>query len=413
MSVRAIKGAVIAAIAIVAAVLFWTTRQPEDGVGEIPDATAERPTVSDPAAPAASATATASERSDWFPDLSDSNGLTSPGTGRMLDTFGCDVDRLRDRYSLLRAPDGQEDNTELARLLSVLNASGDAEMLLAASRLGYLADIRRDGAAIPAERARALKRALATDPLHQAVLWDASQLCGVLPSPDYCEESWFRANLETVLGGNGAYWVREAVRRYRDDNAEGALAAVRRASSAPEFDNYVIEHTRILERALSAASDMDYMDRTLTAFAMSVGLFATENRGILTVCNNEADLNPEWRDACLELASRFLADGRTLGSREIGAQLQISLYRQSGQDELREAAEATLASLGDAGLDDVDDDIVSVMLTDERVLGAFLDEFEASDELAAVEWAKSEVGRLKEDPAYDPCPADPRTVIVE
>ena len=46
------------------------------------------------------------------------------------------------------------------------------------------------------------------------------------------------------------------------------------------------------------------------------------------------------------------------------------------------------------------------MLTDERVLSLFLEEFESGDEFSAMRFAREEVERLKQDPNYHPCPPE-------
>ncbi len=405
MSRRKLTSAIFAATVVVAALVLWTTRHPQQQTAPSTEANLDAQSVPGSHAVQTSRAEHSEESRDWFPDLSDTGDSSTPGSDGVRDSFHCDMDRIRARFSLLNSRgDTAEGIQTLKEVLSVLNASGDAELLLAASHLDYLVEHLGDDAAEGAIREPNLARALAADPLHPAALWNAANLCGSEPELGICQSSWLQTNIETVLGGNGEYWAREAVYRYRVGDSQGAFAAIQRASAAPEFENFVAGHARLIERALSTAQDIDYQERAVTAIAMSLGLMDAGNLGLLTVCGTESENDPEWRAACLNLASRFLADGRTFHSREVGARLQVRLYTMSGEDELANAAQETRAWLDNADLDDADDDVLSVLLTDERVIRGFLDEFEAGDEISATAWTKDEVARLKQDPAYSPCP---------
>ncbi len=304
MNRRAIGVAMTVVIAIVAAVLFWTTRQQEQAVVETAETISERPTVSEPAVPEPTAPATATEHSEWFPDLSHSNSQSAPGTADLRDTFGCDISRLFDDFSLMSKSD--EGARSRSQLLSVLGASGDAEMLLAAWQLDYMRAHLENGSA-GTLGVQNLERALAVDPMHPVALWNAAMVCGWEPTLDICGSSWLNANIETVLGSNGEYWSRKAANRYGEGDSRGALDALRRAATAPEFDSLGMERTRILERGFSVAPDLDPLERTLTAFVMSLEFPAARNSGLISICSDMAEQSPEWRDACLDLASRYLA----------------------------------------------------------------------------------------------------------
>ncbi len=401
MSGRALSAAVVAGVAVVVALVFWTTRQQESTVVESIGTQTEPSADSDPDAHATSRPATPNQHREWFPDLS---SAADAGAGGVRDSFNCDMDQLEDPLRFLTGVDSYSGAQALDEFVSVLGSSGDAEMLLAASEFDHFIGIVGGSGLGSAERIPNLERALAADPTNPAILWDAAQLCGVESEIEICNQPWLRANVDTALGGNGEYWARQAVERYGAEDVQGALASIQRAVSAPEFNNFVPEHTRILERALAAASNLEYQERTLTAYVLGSEFFGPSNPGLLTACGAQAESDPLWWDACLELANRFLADGRTIRSQEIGARLQVRLFTISGDEELRMAAEETRDWLDDAGLDDVDDDVISVLLTDERALRGFLDEFESGNELSAVEWLNVEVLRLKQDPEYDPCP---------
>ena len=401
MSRRAIIGGAAAAIAIIAVVLFWTTAEREQEEVASAESTPEQLSLPESVEQEPSLAAASTERRDWFPDLGSTGGAVNADGER--DSFNCDMDRLVDPLPLLSSADSDDRRQSLDQLRSVLSSSGDAEMLLAASGFDHFVAIV-DGQPGMAARLPNLERALAADPMNPVVLWDVAQYCGIEPESEICGQAWLRANVDTALGGNGEYWAREAMYRYAAEDTSGALAALRRAASAPEFDDLVIARTRVLERALSAAPDIGYQERAITAYAMSSGIFASSNPGLFSACSTEAWADPVWWDACLDFASRLLADGRTLDGREMGARLQVRLYDIRGEDELRAAAEETRDWLDDADLDDAGDDVVSVVLTDERVLRGFLDEFESSSELSAAEWLYDEVARLKQDPEYDPCP---------
>ncbi|MDJ0908699.1 MAG: hypothetical protein QNI99_05880 [Woeseiaceae bacterium] len=400
---------VIAAIAIAAALLFWTTRQQEQAVVEARDTTAERPTISDPAAPAPSAPATASERADWFPDLGDRGEIPglADGVTEGRATFGCDIgELLEDAAPMLARADRGVQDPRLDALVDALSASADAELLLAnVAARNFQANAGPEESYDAAEAAAFddLARAVQADATNPLVLWYASWYCAAASDTTVsCEDPVLQGNVEAILGANGVYWARDAGYLYSRGEHDAALDALKRSATSPTFDSYFIENVRLMERALSLAPDVDYIERAVAAYAMTEDMMSPGYR-LARMCETQAVLDDEWFAACMSVAQRGATEGRTIAERLRAADLLGSLHMMSGDMARRDDALALSDHLQQAMRRQ--DDFAAVVLTDERVMSQFFEEFEAGDELSATLYVQTEVERLRRDPDFDPCPA--------
>ncbi|MDJ0908701.1 MAG: hypothetical protein QNI99_05890 [Woeseiaceae bacterium] len=384
MSNRAIGLLVVAVVLAVAAVLLWPS-------SELSDQPQEQSTTrlgSSNATDTPTTTAPqASERRDWFPDLSDpqpsmTTGDAAAGTsGR----FNCSI------QDLYREVDEEEEEERNRLLADTLSRSAYAEDQLAAAIIGSFIGVDR--------RIDNLTMALAADPTHPLVLWQVAGDCRRGRGGEYCADPFVRANVESVLGSNGWYWTQVAAFYYEEGLFDESLEALQRAVSAPEFDDYYIDHVLMLERALSADSDRDYGDRVVGAFgytaAMPTDFFTRQ-------CTLRGAADVAWLDSCTMLAERYEQDGTNLMMQLIGLTMQEDLYASAGLTAEVRDAQLRRTEL-EAWLDKVDADYELVQAVDPQLLERYLDVWATSGEVAAFEFTVSAVDELLEDPDYDPC----------
>ncbi len=384
VSNRAIGGLVGGVVLAVAAVLLWPSSEPNDQPNE---QSATRLGSSDVAETPATTAPEASERRDWFPDLSNPQPSMTTGdaaagpSGR----FDCSLEDFE------RDIDDEEQDERNRVLADTLSQSAYAEDQLAAAIIGAFIGVDR--------RIENLSNALAADPRHPLVLWQVADDCRRGRGGEYCTDPYVRANVEAALGGNGWYWVQVAAFYHEQGLFDEALDATRRAVSAPDFDDYFIDNVLLLERALSADSDRNYIDRIVGGIgytaAMPVDFFARE-------CTQRAAQDAEWLDSCTMLAERFEQDGTNLMIQTIGLGMQEQLYAQAGLNtEIRDARirKQELRGL----LDAVDADYQLVQMLDPQVNARYIDVWKSNGEVAALEYAITTVDELLEDPDYDPC----------
>ena len=403
MSGRTISAVAAATILVVVAVVFLWPRQPEPDTVEPFASETEQTSVADPVA-ADATQPSGDKKEDGSPDPRDRKDI--PGVSLGVDagrtSFGCDVDALADKLGSNFTDD--ESDEVFIEYVKMLSASGDAEHHIAAMQL-----LEAEGGAVEGVVGSSLPQvdhlalAMQADPLNPLVLWSAANACLEPDLYTFCSDANLQANMRAVLGSNGEYWAQESARLYLMENRDGALDALRRAASAPTFDNYFIEHVRMHQRALSLIPDMGPVERSLGGYALSLTALESSARGLAGCFFETGD--PSWFDACTAVANRYASESPTIIQRGLGFEMLAQIYEESGQAEAAALERKRAAELGEFFWVE-DEDMVAVMVTDERVLAAYLDELEAGDEVNAARYLHEEIERLKQDPTYTPCPSE-------
>ena len=384
MSNRAVRVALIAALMIAAAVFFWPSREPGDEIVEDVitglDAGGGPPRAFDPAPEH-------DERRDWFPDLSAAQPTLTTGDSVAggSDRFNCS---LEDYWTEI---DEEELDARHERLAETLSRSANAEDQLAAAMIRRSEDV--------GQRIDNLTMALASDPLHPLVLWQVAEDCRRGRGGEYCGDPSVRANVDAILGGNGWYWTQVAAFYHEQGMFDESLNAARRAVSAPEFDDYFIDHVLLLERAFSADSDRAYMDRVVESIGFAA---AMPGEFLARECAARAEADDSWLANCIMLAERYEQDGTNLMMKMIGLGMQENLYPRSGLAVEARDAEARKGELT-ALLEKVSGDYQLVQAVDPQLTARYLDIWATSGEVAAFEFTIETVDALLEDPDYDPC----------
>ncbi len=394
---------VVGAIVIAIAAWLWSSRQSDSNIVEPPTDAPRATSAAGPVAPEAARAPNGDKKEDWFPDLSGANDIpgVTLGVGEGRTTFDCDVSALADKLG--RSIEGEDGEARMIQYINTLSASSDAEHHLAALQIlqaeGSGTVEGDEDSSLPQVDHLAL--ALQADPMNPLVLFNAANACLEPDLYSICTDANLQANMRSVLGSNGEYWAQESARLYLMEDHDGALDALRRAASAPTFDNYFIENVRMHQRALSLVPDMGPIERSLGGYALSMMTVQNTSRG-LAGCFFEVE-DPSWFDTCTAVANRYASESPTVIQRGLGMQMLARLYEEGGQIEAAELERQRAAELTESFWIE-DDDMIAVLVTDERVLSLYLQELEAGDELNAVQYLREEIERLKQDPTYTPCP---------
>ena len=299
-------------------------------------------------------------------------------------SFGCDLDDVGTNL--------EDIASRMATMADALSTANNAEYLLAAALLSGFSD--------PISASDYTNRALQIDPSHPLVFWFATGLCQQGGGGDFCRAQGFANKAHSVLGRNGAYWARVAARHNDDGDPTNALAALKRASIEPEFDFYVADFLLLIERGLAAQGDMNYAERVSLALAFTP--VPGMHSDIYEMCSENIDADAVWLEACTDYAHRLASESKTIMNRLIGYGMLKQVFKRTGRSDELKNAHADWQSLRD-NVNGVVADLELLMLADERFTIRYVDEFAANGELAAIEFAHAEVGRLKADASYDPC----------
>lgn len=280
----------------------------------------------------------------------------------------------------------------IADTAAFLSRSDNAELVLAAA---WLDDIR------PAGSADAFaEKVVELDADHPLVLWQAADWCTRSRKLAFCADADYLERVSKANSNNGAYWAMVASEQLRDGDDRQALVSLERAATAAIVDFRFVEQTLLLERGLAAAGGLGVGQRIL--IAMATAPLPGEQSDLYTACRERAATDALWANACLDYGRRLAAESDTLVYRMIGYRMQRQIYEHAGQMTEVERVVAITEELIDdlAGLGD---DVILLVLADQRFAAAYFDQLATHGEIAATQFVAGEVARLKADPGYDPC----------
>lgn len=248
----------------------------------------------------------------------------------------------------------------------------------------------------------AMEKALAVDPDNLLTLWNFLDACSLHPEATVCANGSIEKRAILANGDNGLLWGKIADYRLERGDIAGAYGALIKATSAPWFNNYFIEHVEMLERGLAAATNYPYRKRITNAIGVAAAMpFMFYN--VFQGCEEQAAGSAEWLQACIEYGKRLEHDGRTILSIGFGISLQRQMYEVAGDTTKIEQAVLRFRRIADTMESGYSDDGWVLLAYDDQVLADYMTEWSAHGELRAMQFVQEEVVRLSQQPGYDPC----------
>ncbi|MGB5734088.1 MAG: hypothetical protein WBM40_06575, partial [Thiohalocapsa sp.] len=122
-------------------------------------------------------------------------------------------------------------------------------------------------------------------------------------------------------------------------------------------------------------------------------------------CRARAETSPDWQRACSQYAARKARDANTILGRSVGMGLQDVLAEIAGTPVAPARRDARDREVLDRLTDSLGEDGQVLLATDENIGLAWMDRLANSGEIAANEFLRAEVVRVRLIPGYNPCPS--------
>ena len=324
---------------------------------------------------------------------------TSPQDGdNVQGSFNCSFDDFfpgRDNSDKSTAELLEEDRERVYALTDTLAASNDLEHRLTASLLktdGEMPDAIED-----------LERLLTAMPEHPVLHWRLLDACDARPGYPFCESGEAEARVIATLGANGEAWAKIAHYRIKRGDDAGGLEALFNAHAAAEFQTYWGKETELVFRGLSVFANSPVSERLIEATGRATTMPAPELK-LVNQCLLRASHSPDWQRACMAYGERKEADASTLVGKSIGLSLQDAMATAAGMEPDPAKSEARDRQVLALFRDDVANDGMVLLASDQNIALAVLQRIANGGELVAHEFLRSEVLRVRQIPGYDPCP---------
>ncbi len=225
------------------------------------------------------------------------------------------------------------DFTDLVDVAAFLSVSEDPEHILMAALFGT--DRNSES------RIDAMTKAMQAAPDDRLIIWNFLDSCAALPNAAICRDQYVENRAIEVDGNNGQLWARISGFRFKRGEVNAALDALRKASTAPDFKEYWIEHVGLFVRGLAAANSAPYRDRIVQAIGMAAAMVSDINL-VIDACDTNAVESAEWLHSCVQFGERMELDGHTFLSKSVGLRIQQKMYSISGDKDKEVAAEDRL-----------------------------------------------------------------------
>lgn len=289
---------------------------------------------------------------------------------------------------------------EAERRAKALEGAEDADLRLAAALLSLTDQ------ADPRYVDRLLS-ALSLDPSNPVTLERLLDACINREELRVCAERGIVERAAEADGGNGEMWGAIAGYHASRGNDDAALDALRRAASAGVHREYFVDYVRVMELGLAAAvADRSYSERVIEAIGRAAA-FTAPYLTAYNECRDRVADDPLWQHACLDFGRHLEQRSQSVMNRGIGIGLQAMVAEEAGDDVALAAVQARQSRYRVWMEEHLGTDGQVVLTRDKRVLRAYIDEWQAHGEPAALGYLREEVARLKQLPGYDPCALEP------
>ncbi|MDJ0710016.1 MAG: hypothetical protein QNJ14_06490 [Woeseiaceae bacterium] len=276
--------------------------------------------------------------------------------------------------------------------VETLSQSGDPEYLLAAALIDF---DRQDKTSSPL-----LERALELMPNHPVAHWHRLQHC----RDESCDRNALADAAVAADPTNGMLWLEIASRHIQSGDWEQAEQALRRAIASPRFDTYFIEYSLLVERALTATTELDYSERLLFGHGVAAAVAIPRFGDISRACRSDENDTATWVSLCDELGRSMHEQSRELISTMIGWGYRKVAAERVGDDArvafIEAQSDRTRERYSYRGIRAGTN---ALLENDPAILRSYVDEFVAHGELQAVDSLVEDAIRLRNDPTYDQC----------
>ncbi len=276
---------------------------------------------------------------------------------------------------------------ELKRSLSNrLSVSSSAEHL-------HLAALLASGSE---SRVELIDRAVSQNPNDAFVLWGAVQICTEKRIAPHCPLRDWEQRLLEIDGQNSESWVRVAANRYRADDLDSALDALRYAATSAETRAYWTETIEMIERGFAAASDYAFPVRAQMAFGIAASMLPHYG-DYVRMCRKQSAKNVDWAYACLAYGELVENQGKTAIGVSIARSIQKLALETLGEVDKLAAVEQRQEADRQKMLDSVGDNYavtVRLMFSNPALFSAYLAAVRTHGESGARAYLAEEARRL-------------------
>ena len=277
------------------------------------------------------------------------------------------------------------------KVSSALAASQDPEHLLSAALFG------QDGRFLIS----AMRDAVDLNPKDSRYRWHLLQACLSDHYQGDCDIEAIEAEAIRIGGGSAHIWTAIAAGHARNDETREATVALRNAIGAPEYRDYRVEDILMLERSLSAASELSYFDRMGHAFD-AVDRVASIGSDLYETCQQRVQAPGELAAYCIQLAERIESSNTTVEDASFAIIIQKLAYEALGNIDKLAEVEARQQRLNQRIQEERENEGI-VLRTNSHVFEGYVAAWSARGEIAAMNFLEQETERLLANADYDPC----------
>ena len=245
-------------------------------------------------------------------------------------------------------------------------------------------------------RIELIDRAVSLNPNDAFVLWHAVQICAEKRIAPRCPPRDWEQRLLEIDGQNSESWARVAANRYRVDDLDGALDALRYAAASAETRAYWTETVEMIERGLAAASDYAFPVRASMAFGIAASN-QPDYSDYVRMCRKQSTKSVEWAYACLAYGKLVESQGKSNMGVSIARAIQKLALETLGDEDKLAAVKKRQQSFREKMLDSVGDDYLvaeRLMVSSPAMFSAYLAAVRTHGELAARAHLVEETRRL-------------------
>lgn len=201
---------------------------------------------------------------------------------------------------------------------------------------------------------------------------------------------------------NAGIWAAHALFKLSLEDEFAAKVSLRRAASAPTYDDYWTDQIRVLRDYSPADSGLELLSTVFYFFNYTDTTIGIRTMDFVTSpCSEWPATDPLLMDACIEYGQKIIDESQTIIGARLGYSVQEVAYRAVGNFTESNARELEGRRFRYA-IPSVDG-LVSLMTYDEELAEFWLQSLIDFGEIDAQSVIEEEVNRRRSNPEYQPC----------